>query len=197
MEIIERKPRSREHTRNGIMVTAKDIARREGWQAVSIRKIADAIEYSAPIVYEYFDSKDILLNEIREEGFRHLHLEYDRILKLYRDPEKRLYEISLIQWEFSRHHPEIYQVMYNLDGANCTMPVYQSDEMQAVTDVVCETIFSFIPKSKDSIQRLYFEWWSVSHGMIMLAMMLKDQQPMDKSAQIYCETMRRFVRGLR
>ena len=56
MEILERKLRSREQTRSGIMQTAKTIARREGWQAVSIRKIADAIEYSAPIVYEYFDS---------------------------------------------------------------------------------------------------------------------------------------------
>lgn len=197
METIERKPRSREHTRTGIMLTAKDIARREGWQSVSIRKIADAIEYSAPIVYEYFDSKDVLLNEIRDEGFRHLHQEYDRILKLYRDPEKRLYEISLIQWELSRLHPEIYQVMYNLDGAYCTIPVYQSDEMQAVSAIVSETIFSFIPKSKESIQRLYFEWWSVSHGMIMLSMLLKDQQPLDKSEQIYRETMRRFVRALR
>ncbi len=197
METIERKPRSREHTRTGILLTAKDIARREGWQAVSIRKIAEAIKYSAPIVYEYFDSKDVLLDEIRNEGFRHLHKEYDRILKLYRDPEKRLYEISLIQWEFSRQHPEIYQVMYNLDGAYCTLPVHRSDDMQAVSTAVSEILFSFIPKSKDSIQRLYFEWWSMSHGIIMLAMLLKDQQPLDKSEQIYCETMRRFVRGLR
>ena len=197
MEAIERKPRSREHTRAGIIGTAKDIARREGWQAVSIRKIADAIEYSAPIVYEYFDSKDVLLNEIRSEGFRYLHQEYNRIIKLYRDPEKRLYEISLIQWEFSRDHPEIYQVMYNLDGAYCTLPVHQSDEMQAVSDAVCQIIFSFIPKSKESIQRLYFEWWSLSHGMIMLAMLLKDQQSLDKSEQIYGETIRQFVRRLR
>lgn len=197
MEVIERKPRSREHTRAGIMGTAKDIARREGWQAVSIRKIADAIDYSAPIVYEYFDSKDVLLDAIRNEGFRHLHAEYNRIIKLYRDPEKRLYEISLIQWEFARQHPEMYQVMYNLDGAYCTMPVYESDEMQAVSDAVCQILFSFIPKSKESIQRLYFEWWSVSHGMIMLAMLLKGQQPLDKSEEIYCEAMRRFVRGLR
>lgn len=197
MEAIERKPRSREHTRDGIMLTAKDIARREGWQAVSIRKIADAIEYSAPVVYEYFDSKDVLLDEIRSEGFRHLHIEYDRILKLYRDPEKRLYEISLIQWEFSRQHPEIYQVMYNLDGAYCAIPIYESDGMQAVSDAVCEILFSFIPKAKESIQRLYFEWWSVSHGMIMLAMLLKDQQSLDQSEQIYREAIRRFVRGLR
>ncbi len=197
METIERKPRSREQTRSGILNTAKSIARREGWQAVSIRKIADAIEYSAPIVYEYFDSKDILLDEIRSEGFKYLFQEYERILKLYRDPEKRLYEISLIQWELACQQPEIYQVMYNLDGAYCTMPVYQSETMQEVSRIVSETIFSFIPKSKDSIKRLYFQWWSVSHGMIMLAMLLKDEQPLDQSEQIYRETMRRFVRDLR
>lgn len=196
METIERKPRSREQARSGILKTAKSIARREGWQAVSIRKIADAIEYSAPIVYEYFDSKDILLDEIRNEGFQHLAQEYGRILKLYRDPEKRLYEISLVQWDFARHQPEIYQVMYNLDGAYCTLPVYQSETMQAVSRIVCETIFSFIPKAEESIKRLYFQWWSVSHGTIMLAMLLKDEQSLDKSEQIYRETMRRFVRDL-
>ena len=197
MQTIERKVRSREQTRSGIISTAKAIASQEGWQAVSIRKIADAIDYSAPVVYEYFDSKDVLLDEIRNEGFQYLYQEYDRILKLYRDPEKRLYEISLIQWEFARQQPEIYQVMYNLDGAYCTMPVYQSAAMQAVSRIVGEIIFSFIPKAKESIKRLYFQWWSVSHGMIMLAMLLRDEQPLDQSEQIYRETMRRFVRDLR
>ncbi len=197
MQTIERKVRSHEQTRLGIVNTAKDIASREGWQAVSIRKIAEAIDYSAPIVYEYFDSKDVLLDEIRNEGFQHLQQEYNRILKLYRDPEKRLFEISLIQWEFARQHPEIYQVMYNLDGAYCTMPVYQSTAMQAVSQIVSDAIYSFIPKAKEAIKRLYFQWWSVSHGMIMLAMLLKDEQPLDQSEQVYRETMRRFVAGLR
>lgn len=197
METIERKPRNREQIRSGILQTAKSIARQEGWQAVSIRKIADAIEYSAPIVYEYFDSKDVLLDEIRSEGFRHLYQEYDRIINLYRDPEKRLYEISLVQWEFARQQPEIYQVMYNIGGALCTMPIYESESMQAVSRIVCKTIFSFIPKAEDSIKRLYFQWWSISHGMIMLAMLLKDEQPLDQSEQIYRESMRRFVRDLR
>ncbi|WP_020605354.1 TetR/AcrR family transcriptional regulator [Spirosoma spitsbergense] len=197
METIERKPRNREQIRSGILKTAKSIARQEGWQAVSIRKIADAIEYSAPVVYEYFDSKDVLLDEIRSEGFRYLYQEYDRIVNLYRDPEKRLYEISLVQWEFARQQPEIYQVMYNMSGALCTMPIYESESMQAVSRIVCKTIFSFIPKSEESIKRLYFQWWSISHGMIMLAMLLKDEQPLDHSEQIYRESMRRFVRDLR
>ena len=197
MEILERKLRSREQTRSGIIQTARAIARREGWQAVSIRKIADAIEYSAPIVYEYFDSKDVLLSEIRNDGFTFLRQEYNRILKLYRDPEKRLYEISLIQWNFAQQQPEMYRVMYNLDGAFCSVPVYQSEAFQGVSDAVSAIIFSFIPKSKDSIKRLYFEWWSLSHGMISLSMLLEDEQSSEQSEQIYRETMRRFVRGLK
>ncbi|KAB7730400.1 TetR family transcriptional regulator [Rudanella paleaurantiibacter] len=197
MEVLERKQRNREQTRSGIVSTAKDIARREGWQAVSIRKIADAIEYSAPIVYEYFDSKDVLLDEIRQEGFRHLRNEYERITKLYRDPEKRLYEISMVQWEFAVKQPEIYQVMYNLNGAFCALPVHEGQETQAVSSLVQDIIFSFIPKSKESIRRLYFEWWSISHGMITLAMMLKGQQSVEQSQQVYQEAMRRFARSLK
>lgn len=197
MEVLERKQRTREQTRSGIVSTAKDIARREGWQAVSIRKIAEAIDYSPPIVYEYFDSKDMLLDEIRREGFRFLHQEYERIDKLYRDPEKRLYEISMAQWEFAMKQPEMYQVMYNLDGAFCTIPVCESADTQAVSSLVQRLIFSFIPKAKESIHRLFFEWWSISHGMIALAMMLKEQQTPDQSRQIYQESMRRFARSLK
>ncbi|WP_461141143.1 TetR/AcrR family transcriptional regulator [Spirosoma pomorum] len=197
METIERKPRSHEQTRSGIVLTAKNIARREGWQAVSIRKIAEAINYSAPIIYEYFDSKDVLLSEIRNEGFRFLKQEYERIQNLYRDPEKQLFEISVVQWNFAMQHPEIYQVMYNLNGANCTTSVCQSKAMQDVSEIVRKIIFSFIPKSKESIQRLYFEWWSASHGMIVLAMMLQNEQSIEQSETVYRETMRRFVRNLR
>lgn len=197
MDVLDRKQRTKEQTRQGIVGTAKDIARREGWQAVSIRKIADAIEYSAPIVYEYFDSKDILLHEIRVEGFKYLRQEYERIIKLYRDPEKRLFEISMIQWHFAITQSETYQVMYNLNGAFCQLPICQSKDMEGMADLVRETIFSFIPKSKESIQKLYFEWWSISHGIITLAMILKDQQPIEQSELIYRDSLRRFIRGLR
>ncbi|QJD80661.1 TetR/AcrR family transcriptional regulator [Spirosoma rhododendri] len=197
MDVLERKPRAHEQVRAGIITTARKIARQEGWQAVSIRKIADAIEYSAPVVYEYFDGKDVLFSAIREEGFDYLHEQYHRIMKLYRDPEKRLYEISLIQWEFGRRQPELYQVMYNLEGAYCSIPGHQSEKLQAISDTVCEIIFAFIPKAKESIRRLYFEWWALSHGMISLAMTMQDSQLMEQSEQTYRESMRQFVRRLR
>jgi AcrR family transcriptional regulator len=197
MNVVERKPRSREHTRVNIIATAKDIARREGWPAVSIRKIADAVEFSAPIVYEYFASKDLLLAEIRNEGFQTLLTEYGRILKLYRDPEKRLYEISLFQWQFAQEFPEIYAVMYNQNGAFCGISCTQSAPMLAIQTVISDVIFSFIPKSQESIRKLYFEWWATSHGIISLAALLTDTPTAEHAEPIYRDTMRRFVRSLR
>lgn len=48
MGIVERRERLKKQVRSDIIKTAKEIAREDGWQAVSIRKIADVIEYSPP-----------------------------------------------------------------------------------------------------------------------------------------------------
>ncbi len=42
----------------------------EGWHSLSIRKIADAIEYSVPVIYSHFDSKDAILLEFNRKGYR-------------------------------------------------------------------------------------------------------------------------------
>ncbi len=65
----QRRQRERQELRQAILAAARDIAAREGWQAVTIRKVAEAIEYTPPIIYEYFASKEALLFELLREGF--------------------------------------------------------------------------------------------------------------------------------
>jgi len=48
----ERIARLKEDTRSNILDAALDIVKEDGWQALSMRKIADKIEYTAPIIYE-------------------------------------------------------------------------------------------------------------------------------------------------
>ena len=43
---------------------------RKGYQNVSIRKIAERIEYSPAAIYGYFPSKDDIFFALAEEGFR-------------------------------------------------------------------------------------------------------------------------------
>ena len=46
---------------NKILDAALQLATKEGWAGVTIRKIAKIIRYSPPAIYRYFDSKDDIM----------------------------------------------------------------------------------------------------------------------------------------
>src|SRR3954470_18451455 len=73
MGIKERQERDREAIRRGILDAARDLFVTEGYQNVSIRKIAERIEYSPAAIYGYFPSKDDIFFALAEQGFRLLH----------------------------------------------------------------------------------------------------------------------------
>ena len=70
MGIKERQERDREAVGRAILDAARDLFVAEGFQNVSIRKIAERIEYSPAAIYGYFPSKDDIFFALAEEGFR-------------------------------------------------------------------------------------------------------------------------------
>ena len=70
MGIKERQERDREAVRRAILDAARELFVTEGYQNVSIRKIAERIEYSPAAIYGYFPSKDDIFFALAEEGFR-------------------------------------------------------------------------------------------------------------------------------
>src|SRR5215475_12023730 len=70
MGIKERQERDREAVRRAILDAARDLFVSEGYGNVSIRKIAERIEYSPAAIYSYFPSKDDIFFALAEEGFR-------------------------------------------------------------------------------------------------------------------------------
>ena len=70
MGIKERQERDREAVRRAILDAARELFVAEGYQNVSIRKIAERIEYSPAAIYSYFPSKDDIFFALAEEGFR-------------------------------------------------------------------------------------------------------------------------------
>ncbi len=113
----ERRERQKEATREGILAAARQIARSEGWSAVTIRRIADMIEYSPPTIYEYFASKDAILSEVQREGFDQLTEAMRHAVEQTTDSTERLEQIGKAYWRFTQQQPELYQVM---DGADST-----------------------------------------------------------------------------
>src|ERR687890_1276210 len=70
MGIKERQERDREAVRRSILDAARELFVAEGFQNVSIRKIAERIEYSPAAIYGYFPSKDDIFFALADEGFQ-------------------------------------------------------------------------------------------------------------------------------
>jgi AcrR family transcriptional regulator len=115
MGIKERQERDREAVRRGILDAARDLFVTEGYDNVSIRKIAERIEYSPAAIYSYFPSKDDIFFALAEEGFRLLGdpglIEaHERLQHL--DPLGRVRAVFWRLYEFSRDHPEYFALMF-------------------------------------------------------------------------------------
>jgi AcrR family transcriptional regulator len=108
--VKERHGREREAVARGILDAARDLFVAEGYQNVSIRKIAERIEYSPAAIYSYFPSKDDIFLALAEEGFRLLFQSGD-------EPPVRgsVATIRAGMWrlyEFSKSHPEYFALMF-------------------------------------------------------------------------------------
>jgi AcrR family transcriptional regulator len=115
MGIKERHERDREAVRRAILDAARDLFVQEGYPNVSIRKIAERIEYSPAAIYGYFPSKDDIFFALAEEGFRLLCRipDPEALHELERlDPLDRLRTIFWRLYEFSRQHPQYFALMF-------------------------------------------------------------------------------------
>ena len=115
MGIKERHERDREAVRRAILDAARELFVREGFQNVSIRKVAERIEYSPAAIYSYFPSKDDIFFALAEEGFRLLGNPADATARAERDGMAALDRVRAIFWriyEFSREHPEYFALMF-------------------------------------------------------------------------------------
>lgn len=67
--MVTRREKEIEAMKDLILATAEKIVAREGFESISIRKIAKEIEYSPSIIYHYFKDKEELLNAVMRRGY--------------------------------------------------------------------------------------------------------------------------------
>ncbi len=72
MGITERREREREEVRTRILDAARELFASEGYEHVTMRRIAEAIEYSPTTIYNHFEDKDDLVRALCQEDFSRL-----------------------------------------------------------------------------------------------------------------------------
>ena len=166
----ERIQRIKEETRANILEAALEIVKEDGWQSLSMRKIADKIEYTAPIIYEYFANKEGILMELTRLGNGLLLKDFKAAQSTKDTPEKQLEAMWIAYWNFAFVHKELYQLMFGVD-MNCCELTKNLPEAEAARKLMFEVIAEIMTDKNpeiDTICRKYYTFWSIIHGLISI-----------------------------
>ena len=171
----ERIHRLKEQTRVNILDAAYDIVKDEGWQALSMRKIADKIEYTAPIIYEYYANKEAILNELTKKGFMLLADRMQEARDKHQDPGDQIEALWLAYWNFAFEKKEYYQLMFGVE-VNCCMMDVLLPSGSTPYDIAARPIaemMSISDPEDDRVCTKYYTYWSIIHGLISINIVRK------------------------
>lgn len=110
MGVKERRERERTQIRERILDAALEVFAKEGVEGVTMRALADAIEYSPPVIYAHFSDKDAIIRELCYRQLRELARGFAAFGAL--DPIERLRRIGYSYADFAVEHPSHFRFMF-------------------------------------------------------------------------------------
>lgn len=170
-----------ENTRERILDTALNIIIDEGFNNLSVRKIASRLGVTATTIYNYYTNKDEINLMIRIRGFEKL---YDLLTKRsdsLKKIEDKFGGMVRAYIEFGLTYPSYYDIMFNLHTPKYLDYVGTEIEPLAYTEkqnalkclsLFIEPISSYITmqgKNKDRFVLYHVtKFWSDLHGLVTL-----------------------------
>ncbi|WP_315092937.1 TetR/AcrR family transcriptional regulator [uncultured Cellulomonas sp.] len=112
MALEDRRLRERDARRRLITAAARTLAEREGWDAVTTRRLSSEIEYSQPVLYKHFASMEDIAEAVALEGFGELADALRAARHSARSPEEALRSVAHAYSAFAAENPALYDAMF-------------------------------------------------------------------------------------
>jgi AcrR family transcriptional regulator len=161
--IADRKQREKQARRAQILSAARTVAEQEGWPAVTVRRLADEISYSQPVLYAHFENRDGILAAVAIEGFQELG---EALEKARRHAKRQtpLESVAAAYLEFAASLPALYEVMFSL---NLNVP-FGDEATPPELRFAFSQLLELFPEqgSKSEVQSELF--WASLHGIAEL-----------------------------
>jgi AcrR family transcriptional regulator len=114
MGAVQRREREKAEFREDVLQAARKIVLAEGYGALTMRKIAEAIEYAPGTIYLYFESRDAIASELCQRGFEEL-MQFLAPAAAVADPRDRILKIGELYCLFGLTHSETYRLIFMED----------------------------------------------------------------------------------
>ncbi|HVI48392.1 MAG TPA: TetR/AcrR family transcriptional regulator [Chitinophaga sp.] len=171
MGIAERKEREKADMRRRIVDAAIKMFVEEGYEKISIRNIAEKIEYSPATIYLYYKDKDELLHDMQGEAFIALGVMFEQKLTA-RDPLKRLEQLMQLYLQFAFDQPELYDLMFIIKAPMNTLKESE-DWMNGLAcyrfleEIMEECVTQKLIRMHD-VRLATLSAWAHAHGFVSL-----------------------------
>jgi len=167
--------RRRRKVRDSIIGAAEEIFAEEGEAGLSMRRIAERIDYSPAALYKYFDSKEALFREIREQFFERLLARMQAVCEQIEDGPKLCTACMRAYVETGLEQPAHYKLAF---GGICPD---QEVEEGSYAFAASEHLRAMIEESiadgwfrEIDMELASTSVWAATHGLTMLAVSLPD-----------------------
>lgn len=111
--IADRKSREKQARREKIITAARQIAEREGWPSVTVRRLSEEISYSQPVLYSHFESREAILAAVAIKGFNEVGLVLEKA-RTRAKPGYALESVAAAYLRFAESSPAMYEVMFSI-----------------------------------------------------------------------------------
>jgi AcrR family transcriptional regulator len=195
----ERRARSKENLREEILDAARTLFIKEGFENVSIRKIADKIEYAPGTIYLYFKDKVDIFQTLCEETFGKLHARLNAIASDNAPPLEKIRRAGRAYVHFALEHQSHYTMVF-LTQHGVAPPWPSENEAgylcyQDVCHIVQQCIEADLLRGTDAMEMSQALWAAV-HGVSALLMTKKDF-PFVEQTRLIERVIDMAVEGLR
>jgi AcrR family transcriptional regulator len=164
LSIVERKSRQRAERESRIIEAARVIAERDGWNAVTIRRLADEIEYSQPVLYSHFENRDAIVAAVAIEGFREFAVALREAADASAGPGSALENVAMAYVSFASSHPALYEAMFTLPTDLRFADTETRPELRAAFDALMAVVTPFRTDAEVVTETL----WAALHGLVEL-----------------------------
>ena len=201
----ERRDREKQQLRRKILAAARKLFVERGYEAVTMREIARAIEYSPTAIYLHFRDKKAVMDAICDEDFLALAKRFWKIGAIV-DPVERIRQAGLAYAEFGLRHPHHYRLMFlaphpphcvedsALEHGNPDQDAY-AFLRGAVAEAIAAGRFRRGLDDADLVSQLV---WSGIHGLVALLVVKYDEPWIDwrPKKKLVAEMVELTLRGL-
>ena len=164
MGIAERKGRERAEREHRIVAAARVIAEREGWDAVTIRRLADEIEYSEPVLYSHFENRDAIVAAVAVEGFKEITVALREAASESTGRRNALKNVAMAYLAFALSRPALYEAMFILPTNLRFAEAETRPELRAAFEALAAVVTPFCV----DVAVVTETYWAVLHGLAAL-----------------------------